>query len=136
MASTTTARSYETTGDELLCREGRIIAGLLAGWRCPCCGARMAIGHGPRAQWLTIDHVEAHANGGGVIGNLVPLCMSCNSSKRDAADLQSWAETRLVSIGDYASRNAWCRRAAARKAADILALRDALTAALTEAGIW
>lgn len=135
MASTTTARGYETTGDDLLCREGRIIGALLAGWRCPVCNCRMHRGHGDN-QRLTYDHVEAHANGGLAEGNLAPMCKGCNSSKRDEPVLIDWLEKRLVALGCYEARNAWCTKAAIKKRAKILALRDALTERLRAEGIW
>ncbi len=49
----------------------------------------------PAATW---DHVEPVAKGGLTrLGNVVPACVSCNSSKR-ARDVEEWAAARRIDL--------------------------------------
>ncbi len=128
-------RDHSTTGDALLSREGRLLAGLLVGWRCPCCDVRMNSGDCKKTG-LQIDHVVPFAVGGNVIaGNLVPLCGACNASKSDSTDLIDWLERRLVAIGAYKTRRKHCKAEALRLAAELDRIRLELAATLVEAGI-
>lgn len=96
MADTT--RSNDSTGEALMSYDHRcVVFGLVKG-RCPVCRGRMT------APWfarcyetsMTIDHLEAYSSGGSnEIGNLIPLCASCNSSKC-ANELRDWLPGRLV----------------------------------------
>lgn len=131
--TTTTARHYTTTGDALLSRKGRRIGFALVGGRCPVCRSRMAF-DGDKKTGLTYDHVTAHAAGGGAEGNLVPMCASCNSSKRDR-DLSEWLPGRLVATG-VASSPRGAARVAPRTEAALTDLAAKLHDELAAAGIW
>jgi len=127
------ARDYTTTGTDLLSDEGRKVAFKIVDGRCPVCCRRMSR-HGDKRTQLTLDHVVAHNNGGGAQGNLVPLCGSCNSSKRDA-DLDAWLPARLVKTG-RATTIRGARRVAKRISAEVEEIRAELEARLREKGIW
>lgn len=128
------ARDWTTTGEDLLSDAGRRVAWHLAEGRCPVCDRRFYVGCADRKTNLTMDHVVAHANGGGCEGNLIPLCGSCNSSKRHTP-LDEWLPARLLKIGRARSA-----RGAARATTNALArleqLRADLTTALIAEGIW
>ena len=126
------ARGNDTTGTSLLSDDGRKIAAQLAGGRCPVCRKRMVLWGADRKSALTIDHVHAHANGGGVEGNLIPLCGTCNSSKQDTP-LKPWLKKRLAEVRNVSRVMG---DTVARKVAEVEALRDQLTNALIDEGVW
>lgn len=85
------------TGSNLATDPERLELGRLVDWRCPCCNARMS-SNGAEDHGLTVDHVLAHIRGGSDLpGNLIPLCASCNSSKRDEL-LEEWLPKRMCAI--------------------------------------
>jgi 5-methylcytosine-specific restriction endonuclease McrA len=129
-----TSRKSDTTGDALLSRPGRLIAGMLVGWTCPVCQRRMNSGASKRTG-LQMDHLHPCSQGGGAVGNLIPLCGSCNASKRDATDLVGWLTTRLASVAG-AKTTRGSKVLAPIVADQLTTLRDRLTATLTAEGIW
>ena len=76
------------------------------GFRCVCCGANAEDG-----AVLTLDHIVACENGGtNDPTNLVTMCLSCNSAKRDLSQ-RGWARyLREVKGWDAAQTTAYCRR--------------------------
>lgn len=130
------ARSTKTTGSDLLVDEGRIIAGQLVGWRCPCCNKRIDRSACKRTQ-IQMDHWRPCALGGDAVveGNLIPLCGMCNAVKNDRVDHLGWIAD-AITAATGAKTTLGGQRKAPRVLARLLETRDALTAALKEAGIW
>lgn len=135
-ASTTTAqtaRPADTTGDALLSRAGRLMGYFLVGKRCPVCRQRLTF-DGDKKTGCTYDHVVPYAKGGAVVGNLIPMCASCNSSKQDT-DLEEWLPGRLVDT-EVASTTRGAKRMVKAELKKIEDIRAELTAALIDADIW
>ena len=133
---TTTTRSYTTTGTELLVDEGRVLAGQLVGWHCPCCGRRMHRGAASPDQ-LQIDHWFPCAAGGAdmVIGNLIPLCAACNAVKKDEIDHIKWIKRALANVrGNKTTRGMGALAPAVL--AHLIEVREELTNLLKSKGIW
>lgn len=129
----TAQRDYTTTGEELLSTEGRKVAFRSCGGRCPCCGKQVSR-HGRKADQLTVDHLQAHANGGSNgIDNMVILCGSCNSSKGDS-NLSDWLPARILKLRRVKSIRG-ARTAAKRWEQRILASSEQLAADLRDAGV-
>lgn len=128
------ARTSDTTGDALLSRPGRLIAGKLVGWRCPVCARKINSG-GCKKTGLQMDHLHPCSQGGGAQGNLIVLCGSCNASKKDSTDLVEWLTARLKTVSG-AKTTRGSRKLAPVVADQLTTLRDQITDALTKEGIW
>lgn len=136
MGATTTKRDWTTTGAGLLSDAGRLVATDIVGRRCPVCGRRMYLGSSDRREIVTIDHLRAHhAGGSNDLGNLIPMCGSCNFSK-GARELLSWLPGRLVKTGATKAKTASGQlRAAARCAAELEQIAHTLKLACEARGI-
>ncbi len=133
MATQVNPRDYRSTGEYLLSRRGREIAFRLCKGRCPVCQKRMTPPWADRIvkSSLTIDHLQAWSLGGSnELGNLVAMCGSCNSSKRNKP-LLPWLIVRLTRLGVTSSRTmAGRRRFALKVQAKLYALAKALKEAM------
>lgn len=69
------------------------------GWHCHYCGSQ---------DNLTTDHIVSVARGGtDCIGNLIPACKTCNSSKRHV-DYDTFKETIQAEIVGFIASNQGC----------------------------
>jgi 5-methylcytosine-specific restriction endonuclease McrA len=130
MTTTTTQRNWTTTGEALMVRRHRLVAFDLCNRRCPVCARRMTMGT-DKIAGLTIDHLIAWALlGGGDLGNLIPLCASCNSSK-GKRNLVAWLVKRMPAVrATRAKTRAGILRAAAARADALVKLAADLKSAI------
>jgi 5-methylcytosine-specific restriction endonuclease McrA len=77
-------------------------------WRCAYCGAQVD---------LTVDHrVPLSRGGDDSMENLIPACLSCNSSKHDRTELEFQAWQALLEFAKGRARSATMSlRGAARR---------------------
>lgn len=134
MSDTTTQRSADSTGEALMSYDDRAVVWQLVGRRCPVCDCLMVAPWMAfdRVSGLTIDHLVAYSEGGSnELGNLIPLCASCNSSKC-AKTLIEWLPGRMVATGATKAKTASGQlRAAALMAQRLETLAAEIKAALT-----